>query len=496
MINKISNSFKSVGLKPYLCGGTARDLYMGKNPYGWDVCVNDSLSNLRKKFKLNLVSTDEYNHKITINLDNTHVNIYPLKKITLINTYYNYEYTSSLEEDSNSRDFTINSLYYDIDEDRFLDFHNGKQDIANKILRFINDPLERILESKVRILRAPVLASILGSGWNIDYETQEAIKEQSLRLVPVNSKQICQEMTNLLLRSETPSKAFNIMRSLKILDHFFPELLNCVGIEQSNKAVGLELYQHIMLALDSIKLDANNLLVLRLAALLHDIGKPYTKITTKTGIHFYNHENVGAYLAERILTRWGFSKTITNNVVLLVTNHLFDASPKKSDLSIKKFITKIGHDNIHTLLDLRIADRNGTGRADISMAKIEHLRQRINKLISNMQNEKVTLNISDKDLLTLISRYTEESEKAIVELKQYLEILVTSGVIKNKTQNIKKAAAKITKIQCPLDKKHLFKTWTDYITDSADVFPNGMLKCGVYCGFICNKILKPKRIEK
>lgn len=492
MKQEILNTFKAAGLKPYICGGTARDLYMGQTPYGWDVCVSTSLANLRKKFKNSITNVDEYNHKVSINLNTEIVNIYPMKKITLVNTYYNYEYTDNLEEDSNSRDFTINGLYYDIEEDKFLDYHNGKQDIANKIIRFIGSPSDRILESKVRILRAPVLAAVLGSGWNIDYESQEAIKEQHLRLVPVNQKQIYPEMVNLLTRSKYPSKAFNLMRSLKILEDFFPELNNCIGIEQSNKAIGLELYQHIMLAMDSIKLESTNLLILRLAALLHDIGKPYTKITTDSGIHFYNHENVGAYMAERILTRWGFSRNIITTVVLLVVNHLFDASPKKSDLSIKKLITKVGAENINTLIDLRIADRMGTGRKNISMEKVESLREKINSLLPNILKENITLNISEKELMSMIDKHTEETEKAYLELKRYLETKVISGAIKNRPQSIKNAVIKVNKIQCPLDKKHLFKTWADYELDSADVFPNGMLKCGVYCGFTCNKFLKAK----
>jgi len=492
MKQKILSLFKSANLKPYLCGGTARDLYMGAHPHGWDVCVNATLADLRKKFKNSLTNVDEYNHRISIDIEGTTVNIYPLKKITLINTYYNYDYTDSLQEDSNSRDFTINGLYYDISEDKFIDFHEGKQDIANKIIRFIGNPTDRILESKARILRAPVLAAILGAGWNIDYESQEAIKEQHLRLVPVNQKQIYPEMINLLTRSHYPSKAFNIMRSLKILEDFFPELDNCIGIEQSNKAVGLELYQHIMYAVDSVKLSSKNLLILRLAALLHDIGKPYTKITTDSGIHFYNHENVGAYLAERILTRWGFSRYVINKITLLVVNHLFDASPKKSELSIKKLITKIGADNINTLIDLRVADRLGTGRKNISMEKIEVLRDRINKLLPKIINETVSLNINDKELITMIDKHTEDPDAACIELKRYLENKILSGTLKNRPQSIKNAIIKVNKISCPLDKKHLFKTWADYITDSADVFQNGFLKCGVYCSFTCNKYLKPK----
>lgn len=488
----ILNEFKNLKLKPYLCGGTARDLYMSQTPSGWDVCVKATLVELRKKFKNNIINVDEYNHRVLVNLNGTTVYVYPLKKITLINTYYNYDYTGSLEEDSNSRDFTMNAIYYDIEEDRYIDFHKGKQDIANKVIKFIGNPVDRILESKARILRAPVQAAVLGTGWNLDYDTQEAIKAQRLRLIPVNQKQIYPELYNLFTRSSKPSKAFNLMNTLNILDEFFPELKNCIGIEQSNKAVGLELYQHIMIAMDSIELSAEKALILRLAALLHDIGKPYTKITTDTGIHFYNHENVGAYLAERILTRWGFSRNIISQVVLLVVNHLFDASPKKSDLSIKKLITKVGSENINTLIDLRIADRLGTGRKNISMDKVERLRQRVNTLLPTLPGEQTSLNISDKELIKMIEKHTEDSEAACVELKRYLESKIASGTIKNRPQSIKNAVIKVNKISCPLDKKHLFKTWADYSMDSADVFPNGTLKCGVYCGFTCNKYLKPK----
>lgn len=492
MKDLILTHFKNVGLKPYLCGGTARDLYMGSKPFGWDVAVKSSLVELRKKFNSNLINVDEYNHRVIININEVEINVYPLKKITLINTYYNFEYTSSLEIDSNSRDFTINGLYYDIEEDKFLDYHNGKQDIANKIIRFIGNPEERILESKVRLLRAPVLAAILGSGWNIDYESSESIKDMHLRLVPVNQKQIYPEIYNLLIRSKYPSKAFNLMRSLKLLEDFLPELNNCIGIEQSNKAVGLELYTHIMYAVDSIKLESEELIILRLAALLHDIGKPYTKINTDTGIHFYNHENVGAYMAERILTRWGFPKPVINKVVLLVTNHLFDASPKKSDLSIKKLITKVGPENINALINLRIADRLGTGRKDISMDKIEQLKERIKALSPDILEEKLVLAITDKELHEMLKRYTDDVDSVIPEIKNYLEASIRSGGLKNKALNIKSMISKISKIACPLDKKHLFKTWSAYTTDSADTFQNGYLKCGVYCSFTCNKFLRPK----
>ena len=416
--------------------------------------------------------------------------LFPLKKIELINTYYNYSFTDSLQEDSNTRDFTINALYYNPITNEWFDFHNGMTDIDNRLIRFIGTPEIRILESKIRLLRAPILSAILGEWWTIEVNTCNAIIKHKLKIATINPRQVNVELTKLFLRAAVPSKAFKMFRHLELLEDFFPELQRCIDVEQSNKATGLDLFQHIMYAIDSISPTKSNTLILRLAALLHDVGKPYTEVLIDDKVHFYNHENVGAYLAEKIMYRWGFGKLLIGKIIFLIQNHLFDASSSKSETSIKKLIQKIGIENIHDLLDLRIADRFGTGRSDIKMDNIHRLRDRINKIISTQNIEHFQLALTDEELIDELKGNTVFLEDSLPELKSYLSFKILSGKLQNKTVNLKRAINKIIKIPCPLDTPHLIKTWSDLQKGSADTFPDGKLKCGVFCNFICNRKLE------
>jgi putative nucleotidyltransferase with HDIG domain len=490
MYKPIIKLLRSHGFSAWICGGSARDLYLGLETNGHEIAVKATLNQLREELGDKVRGINEYDTSLRIHFMDRDYTLCPLKKINLVNTYYSFDYVTSLEEDASTRDFTINALYYDPLEDQWFDFNNGKKDADDKIIRFVGDPKTRILESKVRMMRAAVLSSTLGEGWNIDNDSQSAIKSYRLKAVPIHPKQQNDEFVTLLKRAEKPSKAFKIMRAVKLLDAVFPELKETIGIEQSNKADNLDLFSHIMLAVDSIPLDKPNSFIIRLAALLHDIGKPYTMVKTPSGIHFYNHENVGAYIAERILQRWGFNKQITDKILILIRNHLFDASSTKSEASIKKLISRIGVEHIHDLLDLRIADRLGTGRPDISMQKIYQLRDKINNQLAKTSPNNFKLQINQETLETLLGKFTDNTSAAISEARMFLESRVIYGRLSNKQPNLKKALSKIIRIRCPLDKAHLLKTWADIQSGSAETFPNGKLVCGVYCNFLCNQYMK------
>lgn len=494
-MKEITELLLSYGIKSWICGGTARELYMDMDITSYDIAVACELQELKVKVHSKIILTDDFNNFILIQHLGVSYNLYPLKQISMVNTYYRYNYTDSLEEDSNCRDFTMNALYYDVVEDKYIDFHNGAKDIDDRIIRFVGNPVDRILESKVRILRAFVFLAVLGKGWSIADRSLTCITDFKLRIVPVNAKQLYPELVKLMDRALLPSAAFYAMRSSWVLEDFCVELNHTTGIEQSNKTEGLDLFTHIMLTMDSIPFNHPNKSILRLAALLHDIGKPYTKFNTPTGTHFYNHDNIGSYLAERILTRWGFPKHVIAKITLLVVNHLFDASPAKSDSSIKKLIARVGMENIYDLLDLRVADRRGTGRVDISMEKIELLRQKIKALTSESVVEAPKLELSDKEIKQQLTRFTDYPDEVVIEVVKFLEKKILSGDVQNKPQSLKNAIMKVNKIQCPLDKKHLFTTWTSIQNNSVDTFENGLLKCGVFCGFLCNNQLRKSHKE-
>jgi len=487
MYKPIIKLLESYGHQAYVSGETARDLYRGVKPIENHVSVNAEFITLRDNLKDKIISIDTYSSTITIKYKEEYFTIHPLRTIYLNNTYCNYKFTSSFEENANHIGFTINALYYNPLNDSWLNLHNAKQDIDNKIIRFVGEAEDRILESKIRLLQAPVLASILGEDWVISAESHEAIKKYNLKIVMAHTSQIHKEMRKMFKHSQTPSKFFSILRSTKLIDNILPELTVGASILQSNKQKNLTLYQHIMYAMDSVKLDQPNYYIIRLAALLHDIAKPHCYIETESGVHFYSHENVGAILAERILYRWGFNKTTSNKVSLLVKNHLFNAGPRVTEASIKKLIARIGPENIHDLLDLRIADRWGTGRKDIKMTHVERMRTKVNKYLAKTSPNKFKLSLSEKDISKAIRFATDDKKATVRNVKQYLEHKVLYGRLSNKPSNLKRAIREVNKLPCPLDKPHLFKTWASILQGTEDSFDNGTLKCGVYCDFICDK---------
>ena len=239
MVKSIIKFLKSHGYTAYICGGTARDLKLKDTIRYYDISVKATLTELQKSFKDKIINIDPFSTSVTIRYMDTDFTLYPMKRVWLENTYYKFEYTASLKEDAESRDFTINALYYDPLNDQWYDFFDGEKDLENKTIKFIGDPYKKILESKVRILRAPVLAGLLGTGWSLETKTNEAIKDYRFKLVLALSAQINREMLKIFTRIETPSKVFNILRSAKILDDFFPELALCTGIPQSNKRKNL-----------------------------------------------------------------------------------------------------------------------------------------------------------------------------------------------------------------------------------------------------------------
>ena len=493
MYKSIIKLLDSRGYEAFIEGETARDIYMNRTPVRNCVAVAATFEELQQNFGDYITHKDPHLTVVTINYKNNIYIVRPLRRITLDHTYCSYRFTKSFETDAKSKGYSIESLYYNPLNDSWLNFNQAKQDIDNKIVRLINDPYDSILESKIRLLSGPVLVGILGEGWKLDSTTHEAIQKYYLKIVMAHSAQVNIEMVKLLTEVEKPSRVFNILRSTKVLEEIFPELLLGIGLSQSNKGKeGLDLYNHIMYALDSVHITQDNCLLIRLGALLHDIAKPHTEVETDTGMHFYSHELVGAAMAERIMFRWGFAKPMSRKVSILVKNHLFDAWARIPTKTIRKLINRVGPENIHDLIDLRIADRHGTGRKDISMDKVHKYRTRVNKELTQIAPKQVKLNINDADIKKYIRFATDNTLEAVPHIKTYLESKIIYGRVENKVANLKRAIREINKIQCPLDKAHLFKTWSDILKGNEDTFEDGRLKCGVYCGFICDK-KKPKK---
>jgi putative nucleotidyltransferase with HDIG domain len=299
------------------------------------------------------------------------------------------------------------------------------------------------------------------------------------------------EIRKIFTRCKKPSIVFNTLKDTELLDVLFPEMVPSIGLDQSAKTTHyLDLYQHTMFALDSIVETTDKVELIRVAALFHDIGKPHTETFTNRGRHFFNHEIIGKELAEQVLYKWGYPATFRKKVGLLISNHLFNLKSTDSKTAIKKFILRVGPDLIHSLLDLRIADINGVPQSK-SLYQINNLRRKINEELTIISPKNAKLALSDDELSEILVNYTEPNllDQSIARSKSFLLSKIFLGRVHNKKPNLRKTLKQVLEITCPLDKPHLLYTWESIQTGTSDTFQDGKLKCGVYCGFNCDKKL-------
>lgn len=303
------------------------------------------------------------------------------------------EYIKGVEEDLSRRDFTINSMAHDPLDGRFIDPFGGRLDIADRIIRAVGDPLERFSEDALRPLRAIRLAAVLG--FDIEGRTFEAIEALKEKISLVAAERVRDELLKVL-KADRPSAAFELMRRTSLLGHVLPELDEAVGVPQ-NRHHAYDVYFHSLMTCDAASKEKP---LVRLAALLHDVGKPATREEIGGDATFYNHECVGAEMADLVLRRLRFPRADREHVVRLVRNHMFNYTDEWSDGALRRFVRRVGEENLADLFDLRIADRLGNGLKQGFPVNVEEMRQRIESLLQKAHAFKILdLEVDGSDVI-------------------------------------------------------------------------------------------------
>lgn len=302
----------------------------------------------------------------------------------------------TLEDDVYRRDFTTNSLMMDLTTGEVLDITgHGKADIKAGILRTTSDPEVIFKEDPLRMMRA--VRFMVQKGWMIDPETEESIKKNARWLKHISKERIRDEVNKMLVTTDAPT-AIRKMRDLGILPFVAPELQQAVGMTQNVHHVH-DVFDHTMEVLKNTKPE----LVKRLIALFHDIGKIATRSETPTGVHFYDHENVGEEIVDKILRDLKYPLDIINAVKQGVRNHMRlkgggDDAVKISDKALRKFKMELG-DNLENVLDVIHADNIAHADASAMPNQIEKVRARLQAL--DVQVKKPTLPINGNDLMQM-----------------------------------------------------------------------------------------------
>lgn len=399
LLSEFVNTFNRSGFECYLIGGCVRDLILGYEIYDYDFATNARPEQVIKLFR-RVIPTGIKHGTVTV-----------LKKdlefeVTTFRSDGKYldgrrpeqiHYAESLDEDVKRRDFTINGMAYDIKTGEVIDHVGGMEDLKNGIIRTIGDPIERFSEDGLRTFRACRFAAKLG--FVIEENTFNAISETLNISAMVSAERVREELMKLLT-SGRPSTGFECMRKSGLLKLWFPELDSCYEIDQ-NKFHVHDIYYHSLYSCDAAPAEKP---LIRLSALLHDIGKLSTRRIGDDGDYtFYNHEVIGARLVRKIMKRLKFSNADCEAVNNLVINHMFHYTDDWSDGAVRRFMRKVGVENIPDLFILREADRIGNGSRTGLPEPIMKLQARIDRVIE--AENAITVRDLDIDGNILMDRF-------------------------------------------------------------------------------------------
>ncbi len=255
----------------------------------------------------------------------------------------------TLEDDLARRDFRMNMMARSLPGGRLIDPHGGEADIRERRIDVLSP--RAFEEDPLRMLRACQFSARFG--FLPTPSTRQAMVRCAHLIRTVSAERVADELVKLLALAPRPSVGLELMRETGLLAEIWPELVEGVGVEQ-NEWHAYDVYRHNLETADAAPPGD---VALRLAALVHDIGKP----RTKEGPHFYRHELVGAAMAQDMLDRLRFSRETSENVEALVRNHMYVADPGLSDAAIRRFVRRVGASNLQRQFALRAADIAGSG---------------------------------------------------------------------------------------------------------------------------------------
>ena len=393
-VKQVLQALTDAGFEAYIVGGCVRDLSVDRTPKDWDITTNAKPDQIQEIFpdsfyenNFGTVGVKVLPFLTTDKNDREH-DVIEVTTYRIESTYSDkrrpdeVEFAKTLEEDLSRRDFTMNALSLDINNN-LIDPYNGRKDINKKLIRAVGDAIERFDEDALRMMRAVRFAAELN--FTIEPETFNAIKQKNKLLNHVSIERIRDEFIKIIL-SNHPEHGLQMLCDTGLLTHFLPELELGIGIEQNHHHT-FTVWEHNLKATEKCP---SKKLEVRLAALFHDIGKPESKQGKGRECTFYNHEYISARLTKNIMTRMKFPIKITEKTVLLVRNHMFYYSVDEvTEASVRRIIKKVGLENMKDLMSVRIGDRLGSGTPKAKPYKLRHFEYMIDKVSNDPVNVKM-----------------------------------------------------------------------------------------------------------
>jgi len=386
-VRKIISTFQKAGHEIYIVGGAVRDLLMKRVVTDWDFTTDAT-----PEIILGLFPDGFYDNKFgTVGI--SHPSLEKPYEITTFRKEIGYTdrrhpdkiiWGKTIEEDLVRRDFTINAMalkpvasrQLPVASFKLIDPHGGQEDIKKKLIRAVGNPIERFQEDALRMFRAVRIATQLG--FTIEEKTFQAIKNNIDLIDHISAERIKDELLKLLSYSYA-ADGYMLLRNSGLAQKILPEVEQGFGVAQ--KSPGRhhlwDVGTHSVLSLKYCKSKDP---IVKLAALIHDAGKPLVVKKQKNGtITFYNHEVLSASIASNIGRRLRLSKKDQERLVTLVRWHQFTVDERQTDSAIRRFIRNVGKENLQDILDLRVGDRLGGGARETSW-RLEKFKKRLTEV--------------------------------------------------------------------------------------------------------------------
>ena len=444
-INIIYKKFLSAGFKLYLVGGSVRNILIYKehalqNIKDWDMTTNatpeEMLTLFPSAFYDNTFGTVGIPVKSLIETEHPGV-----VEITTFRTERGYtdrrhpsevKWGKTIEEDISRRDFTMNAIAMEFTGDKaeintsqLIDLYHGKEDIEKKLIRCVGDPDVRFKEDALRLMRAIRFAAQLG--FQIESNTLEAIMHDAELLNSIAQERVRDELMKILA-SDYPYEGIMLLKNTGLLQYILPELLEGIGVSQARPGRHHkdDVFTHNVL---SLKFCSSSDPLVRFATLIHDAGKPRVATADDDGyVIFHNHEIVGSKMAYVICDRLRFSKKDREKVTKLIRWHMFTVDEHITDSAIRRFIRRIGVENVKDMMDLRVGDRLGGGTQTAESWRLKLFKKRVEEQLAPAPFSINDMAINGHDIMKALNI---KPGKQIGELMQKLFEEVDEDLEKN-----------------------------------------------------------------
>lgn len=436
-VKNIIETLEANGFEAFAVGGCVRDTLLLRMPGDWDITTSAKPEEVKALFDHTIDTGIQHG---TVTVMKNHIGY----EVTTYRIDGEYEdarhpkeviFTSNLVEDLKRRDFTINAMAYN-ERVGLVDEFNGIEDLENKVIRCVGNPMERFSEDALRMLRAVRFSAQLG--FSIDEDTKKAIKELAPTLSKVSKERIAVELIKIL-ESAHPEE-IRTAYELGLTKVFMPEFDVAMETEQHNQNHKYTVGEHSIVAMQHVQPEKR----IRLIMLLHDLAKPVVLTTDDNGVaHFVGHTQAGADMAKGILKRLKFDNATINFVYRMVKHH-DDRPPMDNMALVRRRISEIGLENMPMMIEIKRADilAQSDYNFESKMGYVDDLERAYKEVIEkNHCVNKKDLSVNGSDLIAMGMKPGEEMG---VVLDLLFDIVINDPKLNEREKLLERANKLIT----------------------------------------------------